>query len=183
MKVMVPAARVYGIVLAIALLWIFFQKRLSWSLFVGLSPADLPRVMLLTLGAAGFLIGISIFCSRNFHWAQELEAELSKILVPLPLWQIAALGMLSGFAEETFFRGALQASIGIIPASLAFGLAHFIPRHPYWHWSLHAAFAGFLLGCLFELTGCLLPVVFAHSLTNFILIVVLNRRNTMEPAQ
>ena len=147
------------------------------------SLEDFPRLALMTLGASAFLIALSLYCGRNFRWAQELEDEFCKVLVPLRLWEIVALGLLSGLAEETFFRGAVQPVFGLIPASLAFGLAHFIPRNPFWHWSLYAAFAGFFLGCLFELTHHLLPVIVAHSLTNFVLIVILNRRHSMEPAR
>lgn len=183
MRVLVPAARIYAILLAIALAWIFLQQRLSWDLFVRASPEDVPKLILMTAGGSAFLIALSLFCGRNFAWAQQLEDEFRKVLVPLRLWEIAALGLLSGVAEETFFRGAVQPVFGLVPATLAFGLAHFIPRNPFWHWALYAAFAGFLLGCLFELTGYLLPVIAAHSLTNFVLIVVLNRRHSMEPAR
>jgi membrane protease YdiL (CAAX protease family) len=181
MKVLVPASRIYAILLAIALLWILVQKRLSWQLFLGFELDNYVRLALMTLGASGFLIALSLYCSRNFQWAQQLEEQFCRVLVPLRLWEIATLGILSGVAEETFFRGAVQPAFGLIPASLAFGLAHLIPRNPFWHWSLYAAFAGFVLGCLFELTNHLLPAITAHSLTNFVLIVVLNRRHSMEP--
>jgi membrane protease YdiL (CAAX protease family) len=183
MRVLVPAARIYAVLLAIAFLWMLIQKRLSWQLFLGSQVDDYPRLALMTLGASGFLITLSLYCSRNFQWAQQLEEQFCRVLVPLRLWEIAALGILSGVAEETFFRGAVQPVFGLIPASLAFGLAHFIPRHPFWHWSLYAAFAGFVLGCLVELTHHLLPAITAHSMTNFVLILLLNRRHSMEPVR
>jgi membrane protease YdiL (CAAX protease family) len=183
MKVLLPATRIYSILLAVSLVWIFLQQRLSWELFLGSGFQSFPRVGLMTLAGSAFLVALSLFCSRNFDWARQLEDEFRRVLVPLRLWEIAAISLWSGLAEETFFRGAVQPVFGIIPASLAFGLAHLVPRNPFWNWSLHAAFAGFLLGCLFELTGHLLPVIVAHSLTNFVLIVVLNRRHSMEPAR
>lgn len=182
MKVLGPAIRIYCVLLVLALVWIFFQGRLSWELFFDTRVEAIPRVILLTLGASSSMVALSLYCSRNFVWAQQLEEEFAKFLVPLKLWEIAALGFLSGVAEEIFFRGALQSAVGLIPASLAFGLAHFIPRHPFWNWALYAAFIGFLLGCLFELTHHLLPVIVAHALTNFVLIVILNRRHALEAA-
>jgi membrane protease YdiL (CAAX protease family) len=180
MKVLAPALRIYCVLLVLALVWIFFLGRLSWNLFVDVRVENLPRVILLTLGTSSSMVALSLYCGRNFLWAQQLEEEFAKILVPMKLWEITAIGLLSGIAEELFFRGALQTTIGLIPASLAFGLAHLVPRHPFWNWSLYAAFAGFLLGCLFELTHYLLPVMVAHALTNFVLIVDLNRRHTLE---
>ena len=182
MKVLAPALRIYCVLLALALVWIFFLDRLSWNLFVDVRVENLPRVILLTLGTSSFMVALSLYCNRNFLWAQQLEEEFAKILVPMKLWETTAIGLLSGIAEELFFRGALQTTIGLIPASLAFGLAHLVPRHPFWNWSLYAAFAGFLLGCLFELTHHLLPVMLAHALTNIVLIVDLNRRHALEAA-
>ena len=166
--------------LGLALGWIFSRGQLSWGLFANIRVESFPRIIFLTLGASSCMVALSLYCSRNFAWAQQLEAEFVKLLVPMKLWEIASIGLLSGIAEETFFRGALQTTVGLIPASLAFGFAHFVPRHPFWNWSLYAAFAGFLLGCLFELTHQLLPVIVAHGLTNFVLIVVLNRRHALE---
>ena len=183
MKVFWPAMRIYSVLLVLALVWIFFQGRLSWQLFFDSRVESIPRMILLTLAASSFMLALSLYCSRNFVWAQQLEEEFAKILVPMKLWGITAIGLLSGVAEEIFFRGALQTAVGLIPASLAFGLAHFVPRHPFWNWSLYAAFAGFLLGCLFELTRHLLPVILAHALTNFVLIVILNRRHALETAR
>lgn len=180
MKVLVPAIRIYCVILLLALVWIFFRGQLSWELFVDIRVENLPRVILLTLGTSFSMMALSLYCSRSFVWAQQLEEEFAKFLVPMKLWEIAAIGVLSGVAEEIFFRGALQTTVGLIPASLAFGLAHFVPRHPFWNWSLYAAFAGFLLGCLFELTNHLLPVMAAHALTNFVLIVDLNRRHALQ---
>ena len=169
--------------LGLAVVWIFFQGRLSWALFLDTRVEAVPRVVLLTLGCSLAMVTLSLYCSRNFAWAQQLEEEFAKFLVPMKLWEIAVIGLLSGISEEIFFRGALQSAVGLIPASLAFGLAHFVPKHPFWNLSLYAAFAGFLLGCLFELTHHLLPVMTAHALTNFVLIVVLNRRHAWEAAR
>jgi len=170
------------VLLALALAWIFFQGRLAWGLFFATHLDAIPRTVLLTLGASLFTIALSLYCSRNFAWAQQLEQEFAKLLVPMRLWEIAAVGLLSGVVEEAFFRGALQPVVGLIPASLIFGLAHLVPRHPLWNWSLYASFAGFLLGCLFELTHQLWPVMAAHALTNFVLILILNRRRALQTA-
>jgi membrane protease YdiL (CAAX protease family) len=180
MKVLGPAIKIYCVLFVLALVWIFFRGRLSGELFVDIRLEHLPRTILLTLGTSSAMVALSLYCSRNFIWARQLEEEFAKFLVPMKLWEIAAIGILSGVAEEMFFRGALQPSVGLIPASLAFGLAHLVPRHPFWNWSLYATFAGFLLGCLFELTLHLLPVMVAHGLTNFVLIVDLNRRHALE---
>ena len=176
MRIVATAIKVYSLLGLVGLFWIRFQKRLTLELFLNTQFPQLPRDCLLALGATVFLIGIFLFSSRNFLWARQFEAELSKILVPLRVWEIGTVSLLSGFAEELFFRGALQPTIGLLPASLLFGAAHLVPRHPFWPWSLQAAFAGFLLGSIYELTHQLYPVMLAHAVTNFVLIVILNRQ-------
>jgi len=176
MRILPTAFKVYSALTLVSLIWIWFQKRLTFDLFFTTQWEPFLKVFMMGLGAAGFLIGLFLYSIRNFHWAYQLEAELSRILVPLRPWEIGILSLLSGFAEELFFRGALQPIIGLIPASLLFGLAHFVPRSPFWPWALQAVFAGFLLGSLYELTHLLYPVVVAHMVTNFVLILIMNRR-------
>ncbi len=73
------------------------------------------------------------------------------------------LAALSGVAEETLFRGMLQPRVGLVAASLLFGLAHFVPRRELLPWTLMSIAAGFLLGWLFDTTGNLVAPVVAHA--------------------
>jgi membrane protease YdiL (CAAX protease family) len=176
MRLLPTAIKVYSVLTLVSLIWIRLQKRLTLDLFLTMQWEPFLKVLLMGLGAAGFLIGLFLYSIRNFLWARQLEAELSRILVPIRPWENAIISLLSGFAEELFFRGALQPVIGLIPASLLFGCAHFVPRSPFWPWALQAVFAGFLLGSLYELTHFLYPVMVAHSVTNFVLILIMNRQ-------
>jgi uncharacterized protein len=74
--------------------------------------------------------------------------------------------VLSGFAEELFFRGAVQGAIGWLPATLAFALLHTGPGRAFRLWTLFALLAGLLFGALMELRGNLLGPVVAHFLVN-----------------
>jgi membrane protease YdiL (CAAX protease family) len=182
MRIISTALRLYSLLLALALSWIYVQNQLQWTLFIRLNSEKFLLDLLIGLSAAAFIIGLSIFSSKNFFWAQLLEDEFSKVLVPLQIWEIALIALLSGLVEETFFRGALQPALGLIPTSLLFGLAHFVPRKVFLPWSAYATFAGFLLGSVTELRKNLFPVILAHCAINFVLILVLNRRRTMQPA-
>ena len=180
MRILPTAFKVYSILTLVSLIWIWFQKRLTIDLFFTTQGEPFAKPFFIALGAAGLLIGVFLYSIRNFLWARQLEAELSRILAPLRLWENGIISLLSGFAEELFFRGALQPVIGLLPASLLFGMAHFIPRSPFWPWALQAVFAGILLGSIYELTHQLYPVMVAHSVTNFVLIVIMNRRHFTE---
>jgi len=180
MRILPMAFKVYSILTLASLIWIWFQKRLTFDLFFTPQGESFAKLFFIPLGAAGLLIGVFRYSIRSFLWARQLEAELSRVLVPLRLWENGIISLLSGFAEELFFRGALQPVIGLLPASLLFGMAHFIPRSPFWPWALQAVFAGILLGSIYELTHQLYPVMVAHSVTNFVLIVIMNRRHSTE---
>ncbi len=59
---------------------------------------------------------------------REMKGVWDDLLTPfgksLTLAEIAALAALSGISEEIFFRGAVQGEIGIVGASVLFGLLH-----------------------------------------------------------
>ena len=79
------------------------------------------------------------------------------------------IAVLSGISEELFFRGVLQAEIGIIGASLLFGLLHPLNvSYVIWATSVGCAF-----GLLYQATGSLLPPMIAHGTYNFAALVYL----------
>jgi membrane protease YdiL (CAAX protease family) len=78
------------------------------------------------------------------------------------------LAIASGVGEEAFFRGVIQPYVGIVMASLIFGLAHLAPRRDLLPWTLFSVLAGFLLGGLFEATGNLIAPVVAHAGINLV---------------
>jgi CAAX protease family protein len=182
MRIIATVLRIYAGLLLLSLGWIYFRNELHWTLFIRVSQDRFWLDLLVGIGSAAFIIGLSVFSSKNFHWAQLLEEEFAKVLVPLQLGEIALIALLSGLVEETLFRGAIQPVLGLIPTSLLFGLAHLVPRRVFLPWPAYAAFAGFLLGSVVELTRDLFPAILAHCVVNFVLIVMLNHRRNVQPA-
>jgi membrane protease YdiL (CAAX protease family) len=88
---------------------------------------------------------------------------LGRVLGHLDWRRCLLLAVLSGVAEETLFRGMIQPRVGLVAASLLFGLAHFVPRRALLPWTLMSVAAGFLLGWLFDVTGNLVAPVIAHA--------------------
>lgn len=125
-----------------------------------------PLDLLLGVAAAGLLIGIWRLGRRLFPAARELEAALASLLGPLRRPDAAALALLSGFAEELFFRGAMQDAWGWFPAVLLFALLHGGPGRPFRLWSVFAVGAGLLFAGLTLWRGNLLAAVVAHALVN-----------------
>ncbi len=126
--------------------------------------------------AAGVVIGISWEFTRRTRAGDTLARVLASVLGPLSLSQCLTLALVSGVAEEVFFRGALQPRVGLVAASLLFGLAHFAPRRDLLPWTGFSILAGLLLGTLFEATGNLLAPVTAHTAINAVNLSLLVRR-------
>ena len=98
--------------------------------------------------------------------ARRLEGMVRELLGPLDRTEILALALLSGFAEEVFFRGALQSAWGWIPATILFAALHTGPGPAFRVWTVFAAVAGLAFAWLTIWRGNLLAPVVAHMVVN-----------------
>ena len=122
--------------------------------------------LLLGVGSGLLLLGIWWGAEKLFPLAQELGDQLSSVLGPLSASEAVALAVLSGFAEELFFRGAVQGQWGWIAATVLFAALHTGPGRPFRVWTLFAAVAGALFGGLMEWRGNLLAPILGHFVVN-----------------
>jgi len=167
----------YGLLAAIALAWNGWAGR-PWAYLDTAAASrgvDWGRDLAAGLAAAAAVIATSQILTARTRWGAALAEELARALGPLSLFECAALAALSGFAEEAFFRGALQPRLGWLGASALFGVAHFAPRRALWPWTGFALLAGLLLGALFAATGNLVAPVAAHAAINAVNLRVLTR--------
>jgi membrane protease YdiL (CAAX protease family) len=135
----------------------------------GAPPPDGGQLLghaLLGLLAGGGLIGVSRLWVRYSRTGRDLAHRLASILGPQTGVNVMVLALASGLGEEVFFRGALQPRVGLVLASLLFGLAHLAPRRDLAPWAGFALLAGLILGALFDYTGNLLAPTIAHVLIN-----------------
>lgn len=128
--------------------------------------AVLARHAGLGLAAGAGMILVSRLWTEHTRMGRDLAAQLAELLGPLSGRSVVLLALASGLCEEAFFRGALQPRVGLLVASLVFGLAHLVPTRALAPWAVFAAVAGVLLGALFEVTGNLLAPVVAHVVVN-----------------
>ncbi len=169
------AARIYQSAWAIYLLlaiagaiWMGISRRdeggLALSIFVDREtwPLDLAWGAAAGVG----LLGVWLGGSRLLPLARDLERTLAELLGGLAVSEALALALISGFAEEVFFRGAVQGAWGIVPATIAFALLHGGPGRPFLLWTLFALVAGAAFGGLLLARGNLLAPITAHVLVN-----------------
>lgn len=169
------AARIYRsawtvyLFLAIAgAIWMGIARRdedgLTLSLFFDRETWALD--LLWGAGAAAGLLGVWLGGSRVLPLARDLERTLAELLGGLAVSEAFALALISGFAEEVFFRGAVQGTWGIVPATIVFALLHGGPGRPFLLWTLFAFVAGAAFGGLLLVRGNLLAPITAHVLVN-----------------
>ena len=171
------AALAYGLLAAAAVAWgvlrgnpdIFHHPE---GLIFTIEESIHIVVEILFGGAAGVAFGMGIakltrFSVYRFKWASTMHTEFRGLFGPLGNMDIFAFAAFSAVAEEMFFRGVLQAELGIVPASLIFGVLHTAPSRKYLPWPFQAAAMGFAFGLLYWMSGSLAAPVAAHFTINY----------------
>ena len=146
------------------IVWIGLRDReIPLELFLG---EDWWLDLLVGVGAgvalhAGWL-GLEFVSETARQLGAELEARLGTILKS----EVLALALLSGFAEEFLFRGAVQGSWGFWVATLLFAILHTGPGATLRLWGLFALCAGASFGGLMLWRESLMAPTTAHVVVN-----------------
>lgn len=149
------------------MVWIGLREgRIAGAIF--LDPERWWWDVLLGAGCALLLIGLWELVGRRFEAARRFEALLRSVLGSIDASQAIGLALLSGFAEELFFRGAVQRDWGFWLATALFATLHTGRDRGLWVWTVFAAIAGMAFGGLVLWTGNLLAAIVAHVLVNAI---------------
>lgn len=91
---------------------------------------------------------------------QDTMRAIREVLGPLSWTQIAIISLMAGLSEEVLFRGVVQWELGIVAASVLFGLCHPMGVG----YVVYAGLLGLYLGCLAKLSGGLAAPIVAHAL-------------------
>ncbi|MFN4231590.1 CPBP family intramembrane glutamic endopeptidase [Thermus sp.] len=137
-------------------------------------PKELLYALGLLLALAALEEAFRHLFPSSFREAEGLHRALGEALRRAGVGPtiLLLLALLSGVAEEVFFRGLLQSllmawlgPVGLFLQALAFALLHPAPRGAY-AYPLYTGLAGLLFGLTYLLTGSLLPGILAHFLHN-----------------
>lgn len=164
-------AWVLYLLLAVAgVVWIGLREG-SVGLGLFLDPAGWWLDLAAGAGAGLALLGLWELARRVVPVARELEGRLAEVLGSIDASEAVALALLSGFAEELFFRGAVQGAFsthGWLWSSLLFALLHSGPGRAFRFWGLFAFAAGLAFAGLMAWRGNLLAPITAHAVVNAI---------------
>jgi len=168
----IDSARVY------ALAWAFYMAlAVAGVVWLGLREGFLGTDLFfdpsrwwvdvgLGLLAAAALVGVWAGAARWVPPVRTLEQRLRATIGDLSTADAVGIAVLSGFAEELFFRGAVQASLGWPLATLLFALLHTGRERVFWLWTGFAAGAGLVFAALTLWTGNLAAAIVAHVVVN-----------------
>uniref|UniRef100_A0A7C5KC61 CPBP family intramembrane metalloprotease n=1 Tax=Thermodesulfobium narugense TaxID=184064 RepID=A0A7C5KC61_9BACT len=120
------------------------------------------------IGVLVFLLGFYI--SKIFLFAEKINQALYiNIFKDVNIIEMFYISVLSAFCEEMFFRGLMQAFLGIYLASIFFGILH-TPEINIkgLFYAAYICGIGFVLGMLYIQQGTILAPIIAHFLINFL---------------
>jgi membrane protease YdiL (CAAX protease family) len=157
----------------------------AYALSRGLSIAprwgDPPRDVIIGFAGALLLGALNYLLLNNApsNWLVDgVRAVYHEVLVPLfsafNTASIVLIGALAGIGEEWLFRGVIQPAVGLVVASIAFGLAH-IGGRSMLAFGVWASGMGFVLGGLAILTGGLTAPIVAHGVYDMLALAYLRR--------
>jgi membrane protease YdiL (CAAX protease family) len=167
-RIVFPLAAIYAIVLIISLAGIYYFKGLTYLIDDFHIYPDTYIIIGLGLGGGCGVVAVSIISGYIFKGVEALQKEFSLIFGRLSHFEIIAVALSSGIAEEVLFRGLLQPYFGLVITSIIFGVLHFPVKRVYIIWTIFAIGMGFMLGWFYELTDSLLAPIITHVLVNAI---------------
>jgi hypothetical protein len=164
---------VYLPVLGGAVLWSWLAGTLDgwWG-----RPGALWLDLLIGSGVGLAIVGLSNLTVTLVPAFGRLAARLAEVIGPLTWRMVIVAAVLSAVAEESLFRGAMQASWGLLVACAVFAACHVGPERTFLAWTVFAAVAGLALGGLFAWREGLAAPIAAHLVTNGINLWLLSRR-------
>lgn len=125
----------------------------------------LPQIIGATALAAVSLIFTSIGLEFFPSYRKE-RRMIAKAVGKLPILSCLTLALASSVGEELLFRGGLQPFIGIILASMVFGMLHLGPNGSISLWTIWTVMAGLILGGLYFAFQSIWPCIIAHFTVN-----------------
>ncbi len=163
----------YGVMGGVGLVVILYRAPDVSRRLLGPEPG---REFLLGLLTAIAILLLSQLLRAHSSEIRRFEAVLAKYLGDVDSRAAWLLALSSGIGEELLFRGALQPEIGLVAATLIFGLMHFPIERDLWPWPLYATLVGLILAALFERSGSLIAPTTAHIFINAVQLILIGRR-------
>ena len=167
-----------GVALLIAAwLGLDLSARMSW---------DLAAFNWAVIATVPMAVAMLVLSRSRWRWVNALNEPVEKHMLPLfkdlPPGGVALIALAAGTGEELLFRGVIQQGIsdwggpglGLVVASVAFGLAHAVNRY----YALVTMVIGVYLGLLYQASQNIVLVLVVHALYDWVVLRFLLLRST-----
>lgn len=158
---------VYSVMTIVGVVWLSWRQRTTvigeWA--VG-TRGPLVAVSSGTATGIAFFVIVTLLVRYVPPFAR-LDAKLSNIIGPVDDRDAVWIALVSGAAEEFFFRCAMQDALGVFATAGVFALAHFGGRSMVL-WTVQAGVFGLALGGLVHFGCGVLAAALAHAVFNYL---------------
>ena len=165
---------VYGAMVIAALAWLLLRDRLEavGEASIGIHGPFAASAVGLAVGLAGArLLDLAVRRDRRF---EELTSAAQRLFVRSGEWTGIAFALLSAFAEELFFRLAVQDVFGLLGSVAAYVLLN--SRVGGLRWITFTLLHALVLGLLVQRGFGLLGSTSAHAILNYLCLRKLQNR-------
>ncbi|OMF73083.1 CPBP family intramembrane glutamic endopeptidase [Paenibacillus glucanolyticus] len=154
-----------ALTLIVGLIWILFQKRNPFELFV--IPKEVEFVYW-GLGLAAAMLIVDFVLSRFVSEDSMDDGGINEMLFRnRPVWHIFVIALIVSVCEELLFRGAVQHAFGPYWTSILFALIH-VRYLKHWLPTGWVFLSSYGLGYVYIHTGTLWAPILCHFLIDFI---------------
>ena len=156
---------IYLPVIAVSMAWVVWFH--GWEEAAHRQVGEVPLLAALVGLALG--VGFAVLSQSitpRMAWGRAMADALSDQLGGLSPKVTLTMALLSSVGEEWVFRGVLQPAIGLVPASLLFGLVHIPTERALRPWPILAFGMGLVMGGLYSWFGGLVAPIAMHFALN-----------------
>lgn len=154
-----------ALTLIAGLIWILFQQRNPFGLFV--IPKDIEFVYW-GLGLAAAMLVVDFVLSRFVSEDSMDDGGINEMLFrKRPVWHIFVIALIVSICEELLFRGAIQHAFGPYWTSILFALIH-VRYLKHWLPTGWVFLSSYGLGYVYIQTGTIWAPILCHFLIDFI---------------
>ncbi|KQU20561.1 hypothetical protein ASG65_05830 [Bacillus sp. Leaf13] len=134
------------------------------------------NILLFGIPAGIIVVLFDLFMMRVTPSSYQDDGGINeRIFSSLSYSMIFVVALVVAISEELLFRGVLQTHLGLLWTSIIFAAVHY--RYLFnWFLFLNVLVLSFFIGFLFEWTNNLLVTITAHFLIDFILGVLIRRK-------
>ncbi|MGG3311898.1 CPBP family intramembrane glutamic endopeptidase [Paenibacillus lautus] len=154
-----------ALTLIAGLIWILFQQRNPFGLFI--IPKDIEFVYW-GLGLAAAMLVVDFVLSRFVSEDSMDDGGINEMLFrKRPVWHIFVIALIVSICEELLFRGAIQHAFGPYWTSILFALIH-VRYLKHWLPTGWVFLSSYGLGYVYIQTGTIWAPTLCHFLIDFI---------------